>query len=136
VRARGAAQRSAPIVVALPSVIVCMRTDCQLGRLAAAISRACRGKRHTSISLVLRVLLYMTCAVAARRFKTVLTLRLAPLLPIPLGAYSYVYGESASITATAAAALAAPAPASVACALPQRVSSATSPTSPALASTC
>ena len=27
-------------------------------------------------------------------FKTVFVLRLAPILPIPLGAYSYVYGTS------------------------------------------
>jgi uncharacterized membrane protein YdjX (TVP38/TMEM64 family) len=31
-------------------------------------------------------------AIAREGFKTVLTLRLSPILPIPLGAYSYIYG--------------------------------------------
>ena len=33
-------------------------------------------------------------------FKTVLTLRLSPLLPIPLGMYSYIYGASTTLTLT------------------------------------
>eukprot|EP00873_Tetraselmis_striata_P012783 jgi/Tetstr1/433047/TSEL_022382.t2 len=36
-------------------------------------------------------------AVSNDGFKTVLTLRLAPLLPIPLGMYSYVYGASTAL---------------------------------------
>lgn len=36
-------------------------------------------------------------AVSTDGFRTVLTLRLAPVLPIPLGMYSYVYGASTSL---------------------------------------
>lgn len=39
----------------------------------------------------------MERAVSNDGFKTVLTLRLAPLLPIPIGMYSYVYGASTSL---------------------------------------
>ena len=39
----------------------------------------------------------MERAVSNDGFKTVFTLRLSPLLPIPLGMYSYVYGASTSL---------------------------------------
>ena len=57
---------------------------------AFALSREFASERVARVTARVATLRAVNRAVASEAFKTVLVLRLAPILPIPIGAYNYV----------------------------------------------
>ena len=75
-------RRSAPIGI---------KRDATLGSSCAfALSREFASERVARVTARVATLRAVNRAVASEAFKTVLVLRLAPILPIPIGAYNYV----------------------------------------------
>ena len=62
--------------------------------LAFLVSRNFARERFERVIAKVPTLRALDRAVASEAFKTVLVLRLSPLLPIPIGAYNYIYGAT------------------------------------------